>query len=230
VRNTPGSPEDEIKTLVVDDKWLATLADTVRGELDRVSQTLTGRIRQLRRPAAAAHRRGGHARQPRGRTPQKDGAGMEVKPGYKQTEVGVIPEDWEIRTGEQLTTLIGKGGSPRWQGFEYSNAGMLFVTSENVRDGFLDIRDPKYLPLAFHEKLKRTKLRKHDILINLVGASIGRSCQILEDLGEANVNQAGHLSLDHTEEDQERASLGHPCRAPPYSDAGWPAAHAARPH
>ncbi|WLI05872.1 class I SAM-dependent DNA methyltransferase [Pseudomonas sp. FP597] len=39
--------EDEIKTLVVDDKWLATLAVTVQGELDRVSQTLTGRIREL---------------------------------------------------------------------------------------------------------------------------------------------------------------------------------------
>lgn len=39
--------EDEIKTLVVDDKWLATLAVAVQGELDRVSQTLTGRIRQL---------------------------------------------------------------------------------------------------------------------------------------------------------------------------------------
>lgn len=39
--------EDEIKTLVVDDKWLATLATAMQGELDRVSQTLTGRIRQL---------------------------------------------------------------------------------------------------------------------------------------------------------------------------------------
>ncbi|MGD0089935.1 MAG: class I SAM-dependent DNA methyltransferase [Planctomycetota bacterium] len=39
--------ENEIKTLVVDDKWLATLTAAVQGELDRVSQTLTGRIRQL---------------------------------------------------------------------------------------------------------------------------------------------------------------------------------------
>jgi type I restriction enzyme M protein len=39
--------EDEIKTLVVDDKWLATLAAAVQSELDHVSQTLTGRIRQL---------------------------------------------------------------------------------------------------------------------------------------------------------------------------------------
>jgi len=35
------------QTLVVDDKWLATLAAAVQGELDRVSQTLTGRIREL---------------------------------------------------------------------------------------------------------------------------------------------------------------------------------------
>ena len=39
--------EAEIKTLVVDDKWLATLAAAVQSELDRVSQALTGRIRQL---------------------------------------------------------------------------------------------------------------------------------------------------------------------------------------
>lgn len=39
--------EAEIKTLVVDDKWLAQLGADVQSELDRVSQALTGRIRQL---------------------------------------------------------------------------------------------------------------------------------------------------------------------------------------
>ena len=43
----PKLTEADIKTIVVDDKWLATLAAAVQGELDRVSQTLTGRIRQL---------------------------------------------------------------------------------------------------------------------------------------------------------------------------------------
>jgi type I restriction enzyme M protein len=43
----PTLTEADIQTLVVDDKWLATLAAAVQGELDRVSQTLTGRIRQL---------------------------------------------------------------------------------------------------------------------------------------------------------------------------------------
>jgi type I restriction enzyme M protein len=39
--------EDEIQSLVVDDKWMAVLTDDIQGELDRVSQALTGRIREL---------------------------------------------------------------------------------------------------------------------------------------------------------------------------------------
>lgn len=38
---------NEIKTLIVDDKWLATLAIALQSELDRISHTLTTRIRQL---------------------------------------------------------------------------------------------------------------------------------------------------------------------------------------
>ena len=95
----PKLTEAEIKTLVVDDKWMAPgrrragrtgprLADPHR------PHPRTGRT--LRHAAAAAHRRSGDARRPRRRAPQEDGGGMEVKPGYKQTEVGVIPEDWEV--------------------------------------------------------------------------------------------------------------------------------------
>ncbi|HBR51303.1 MAG TPA: type I restriction endonuclease subunit M [Nitrospira sp.] len=43
----PTLTEADIKMLVVDGKWLATIGAAVQGEIDRVSQTLTGRIRQL---------------------------------------------------------------------------------------------------------------------------------------------------------------------------------------
>ncbi len=43
----PKLTEAEIKTLVVDDKWMARLSAAVQGEMARVSQTLTGRIREL---------------------------------------------------------------------------------------------------------------------------------------------------------------------------------------
>jgi len=39
--------ESEIKILAVDDKWMATLEQAVKGEMDRISQRLTGRIKEL---------------------------------------------------------------------------------------------------------------------------------------------------------------------------------------
>lgn len=47
VAKYPQLTEDEIRTIVVNDKWLATIAAAVLGELNCVSQTLAGRIRQL---------------------------------------------------------------------------------------------------------------------------------------------------------------------------------------
>jgi type I restriction enzyme M protein len=43
----PELTDAEAKTMVVDDKWMTRLSATVQGELDRVSQTLTGRIGEL---------------------------------------------------------------------------------------------------------------------------------------------------------------------------------------
>jgi type I restriction enzyme M protein len=43
----PELTEAEIKALVVDDKWMRRLEATVRAELERVSQTLTARVREL---------------------------------------------------------------------------------------------------------------------------------------------------------------------------------------
>ena len=102
----------------------------------------------------------------------------------------MVPKGWKVVSGDEISIKITKGQSPRWQGFEYQDSGTLFVTSENVRDGSLDISNPKFLPLTFNEKLKGSQLVKGDILINIVGASIGRSCLFDIDVAAANINQA----------------------------------------
>jgi type I restriction enzyme M protein len=43
----PSLSEEEIQTLVVNDKWLATLELAFHGEMNRISQALTQRIKQL---------------------------------------------------------------------------------------------------------------------------------------------------------------------------------------
>lgn len=43
----PKLGEDEVKALVVDDKWLARIDADLHGEMDRISQSLTQRVREL---------------------------------------------------------------------------------------------------------------------------------------------------------------------------------------
>lgn len=109
---------------------------------------------------------------------------------FKDSPLGRIPFEWDFSTVQSISELITKGESPGWQGFKYIEDGVLFITSENVRDGYLDISiNKKYIPAAFHRKLKRSILKKGDVLINLVGASIARSA-IYNIQDEANINQA----------------------------------------
>jgi type I restriction enzyme S subunit len=103
-----------------------------------------------------------------------------------------VPETWNwVRLGE-ITELITKGSSPKWQGIDYisKDEGLLFITSENVGNYRLRKLDElKYVDKRFNEIEPRSILRYGDILMNLVGASIGRTA--VYDLRDvANINQA----------------------------------------
>ncbi len=43
----PKLTQADVQTLVVDDKWLATLSAAIHGEMDRISQSLTQRVKEL---------------------------------------------------------------------------------------------------------------------------------------------------------------------------------------
>jgi type I restriction enzyme S subunit len=109
---------------------------------------------------------------------------------YKDEKFGNVPVGWVVKKGNKITDKITKGQSPKWQGFEYQSKGVLFVTSENVLDGFIDVSSPKYLPIEFNDKIKNSQLQKGDILINIVGASIGRCAVFNLNVEFANTNQA----------------------------------------
>jgi type I restriction enzyme S subunit len=102
------------------------------------------------------------------------------------------PESWRWAKLVELTELITKGSSPKWQGIAYvsESEGILFITSENVGNYVLrKIDDLKYVSKGFNEIEARSILKRGDILMNLVGASIGRTA--VYDLHDgANINQA----------------------------------------
>ena len=126
---------------------------------------------------------------------------------YIDENFGKVPVGWEVKRGTEITTKITKGQSPKWQGFDYQQEGILFVTSENIQNGYIDISKPKYLPLEFNNKIRNSQLEKGDILINIVGASIGRCAIFNIDIECANINQAVCVFRPDAENDSMFLSL-----------------------
>lgn len=86
---------------------------------------------------------------------------MEVMPGYKQTEVGLIPEDWEVVSIRKAGQV--QGGRQR----SPHNVGdpCKYLRVANVFDGFLETGDILEMPFTTTEK-ERFLLRHGDILLN----------------------------------------------------------------
>ena len=91
---------------------------------------------------------------------------MEVKPGYKQTEVGVIPEEWSIRPlGLICDVRDGTHESPR-----FFKDGVPFVTSKNIVNGRLDLENVSFISRSDAVEFdKRSKVDRNDILLSMIG-------------------------------------------------------------
>ena len=102
---------------------------------------------------------------------------MELKPGYKLTEVGVIPEDWEVkRLSEIGEPLIGLTYKPS----DVRSNGLLVLRSSNVSEGTLQFDDNVFVDMDVPERII---VRKGDILICVRNGSrelIGKCAQIDE--------------------------------------------------
>lgn len=118
------------------------------------------------------------------------GSGGDVlPPGYKKTEVGIIPENWEALNVESISIKIGSGITPKGGSTGYKASGRPFVRSQNVGWGELRLDDLVYITEETHQTFPTTELFLEDVLLNITGASIGRSSIVNEKILGGNVNQ-----------------------------------------
>ena len=98
---------------------------------------------------------------------------MEVKPGYRQTVIGVLPEQWEIKPlGELAAIKDGTHQTPR-----YVASGIPFYSVEHVTSG--NFTDTKFITPQEHRFLSRSsKIERGDILMTRIG-SIG-DCKLID--------------------------------------------------
>ena len=100
---------------------------------------------------------------------------MAVRPGFKQTEVGVVPEDWQVRPLGDIAQL--KNGYA-FKSSTYTPIGNFnVVTIANVQDGFMDVAACNKIDLLPRDMQPHHRLELGDILISMTG-NVGRVCRV----------------------------------------------------
>ena len=116
---------------------------------------------------------------------------MELKPGYKKTKVGIIPREWSaIQLGE-LSDFV-TSGSRGWAKY-YSDSGAIFIRSQNIRDGHLDLTDRQCVIPPSGAEGDRTRLVAGDLMVTITGNNVGNVAWLEKDIGEAYISQ--HVGL-----------------------------------
>jgi type I restriction enzyme S subunit len=119
---------------------------------------------------------------------------MELKPGYKQTEVGVIPEDWNVCSLTDLSLKITDGDhlTPKRE-----PSGYYLLSARNVLNGRIDVRNVDYVGHAEYQRMKqRCGPEAGDILISCSG-TIGRVAVVPQGLECVLVRSAALAKIDN---------------------------------
>jgi type I restriction enzyme S subunit len=94
---------------------------------------------------------------------------------YKQSELGLIPKEWEVKRLEECTSYVDyRGKTP-----PKSDKGIVLVTAKNIRFGYIDYELSKeFIPeYAFESAMSRGKANLGDVLIT-TEAPMGNIAQI----------------------------------------------------
>jgi len=105
-------------------------------------------------------------------------------------------DDWEASKMGDVTSKIGSGSTPRGGEKVYTSDGILFIRSQNVKRNILDLTDSTFIPEEVHFQMSGSEVKSNDVLLNITGASIGRSCVVPSSVITGNVNQ--HVCIVRT--------------------------------
>ena len=104
-----------------------------------------------------------------------------------------LPNGWSIERLGNICEKMGSGSTPRGGQSAYVSNGIPFLRSQNVWNGELKLNDIAYIPKETHDKMENTKVYPGDVLLNITGASLGRSTIFPVEIPEANVSQ--HVTI-----------------------------------
>lgn len=99
-----------------------------------------------------------------------------LRPGYKQTEVGVIPEDWEVKRLTDISDRVMLGIASAAT-HAYREKGIPLLRNQNIRPGYLDATDVLCIDPDYELTFQNKRLKAGDLLTARTGYP-GTTCVV----------------------------------------------------
>ncbi len=126
------------------------------------------------------------------REPYKDAPDL-----YKETELGFVPKEWEVRVVKNLlksNKLITYGIV---QPGDYISDGVYMIRSQDYTKGWNGIETIMQVHSNIDKPYERSRVYTGDILITVVGANVGRMAIVPDFLNKANISRSvARISID----------------------------------
>lgn len=100
---------------------------------------------------------------------------------------------WDKMLLSETTSKIGSGATPRGGKESYCDEGISLIRSMNVYDNRFEYKDLAHITDSQAAQLNNVIVEEKDVLINITGASVARSCVVPRDVLPARVNQ--HVAI-----------------------------------
>ena len=111
-----------------------------------------------------------------------------IPPGYKQTEVGVIPEEWEVKTIDQIAFVTSGKRLPLGSTLVAQTTPHPYIRVTDMRPGTVELSEIKYVPEDVFPAIKRYRIYCEDIFISVAG-SLGIVGKVPRELHGANLTE-----------------------------------------
>jgi type I restriction enzyme S subunit len=113
---------------------------------------------------------------------------MEVRKGYKQTEVGIIPDDWDVKPLDTISFVTSGKRLPLGKSLTDDETPHPYIRVTDMRMGTVELSDIKFVPNDVFSAIKRYRIFKNDIFISVAG-TLGIVGKIPLELDGANLTE-----------------------------------------
>lgn len=113
---------------------------------------------------------------------------MSIEQNIPEVRFKGFSDKWKERNLNEITFKIGSGKTPKGGDASYVLEGIPLLRSQNIYNNSVNFRNVAHITPQTHADMKNSCVLKGDVLLNITGASIGRSA-VYNSSAQANVNQ-----------------------------------------